>query len=107
MTPVNNEETWTVPPGSSSITETVFPSVGPYVGVTNKISDIVKGGAFVVVACDVDNPANNENHPLSALLCNGGTVTGVTLAPIASIADINAFNGAVNPKVIVNGIPPL
>ena len=107
MTPVKNEETWTVPPGSSSITDTTFPSVGPYVGVTDKLSNIVKGGVFVVVACDIDDPDNNENHPLSELLCNGGTVTGVTLDPITSIADINAFNGAVNPKVIVNGIPPL
>ena len=104
MTPVKNEETWTVPPGSSSITETVFPSTGPYVGVTHKLSDIVKGGAFVVVACDVDDPANNAiingGHPLSELLC-------ITLATIESIEDIRAFNAGINPKVIVNGLPPL
>ena len=70
-----------VPPGSSSITETTFPSVGPYVGVTHKLSDIVKGGAFVVVACDIDNPENNENHPLSELLCND-------IGGIESIEDI-------------------
>ena len=68
MTPVANEETWTVPPGSSSTTETVFPSVGPYIGITHKLSDIVKGGAFAVIACDIDKPSNNANHPLSQLL---------------------------------------
>ncbi len=94
MTPVANEETWTVPPGSSSTTETVFPSVGPYVGITHKLSDVVKGGAFVVVACDIDKPENNADHPLSVLLCGG----------IESIEDIIAFNAAINPKVIVKEI---
>ena len=97
MSPVRNEETWTVPPGSSSTTDTVFPSVGPYIGITHKLSDVVKGGAFAVIACDVDNPSNNVNHPLSQLLCND--IGGIT-----SIEDINAFNEAVNPKVIVKEI---
>ena len=100
MTPVANEETWTVPPGSSSTTDTVFPSVGPYVGVTHKLNDVVKGGAFVVVACDIDKPANNADHPLSQLLCED-------LGPIRSIEDINAFNTAINPKVIVKEIQSL
>jgi len=94
MTPVANEETWTVPPGSSSTTDTVFPSVGPYIGVSHKLNDVVKGAAFAVVACDIDNPANNADHPLSQLLCED-------LGPIRSIEDINAFNSAINPKVIV------
>jgi len=89
MTPVANEETWTVPPGSSSTTETVFQSVGPYVGITHKLNDVVKGGAFVVVACDLDNPENNANNGLSALLCDG----------IEDLDDIKAFNEDVNPKV--------
>jgi len=97
MTPVANEETWTVPPGSSSTTDTVFPSVGPYIGITHKLSDVVKGGAFAVVACDIENPANNADHPLSQLLCED-------LGPIRSIEDINAFNTAINPKVIVKEI---
>ena len=92
MTPVANEETWTVPPGSSSTTDTVFQSVGPYVGITHKLNDVVKGGAFVVVACDVDNPENNEANGLSELLCND-------LFDINSIEDIKAFNEAANSKV--------
>jgi len=97
MTPVANEETWTVPPGSSSTTDTVFPSVGPYIGITHKLSDVVKGGAFAVVACDIKKPENNENHPLSELLCND-------IGGIESIEDIIAFNAAINPKVIVKEI---
>jgi len=102
MTPVANEETWTVPPGSSSTTDTVFPSVGPYIGITHKLSDVVKGGAFAVVACDIDNPANNADHPLSQLLCEDIGL-GEDM-PIRSIEDIIAFNEAINPKVIVKEI---
>ena len=28
-----NDETWWVPPGSASVFESIFPEVGPYVGV--------------------------------------------------------------------------
>jgi len=101
MTPVANEENWTVPPGSSSTTDTVFPSVGPYIGLTHKLNDVVKGGAFAVIACDIDKPKNNADHPLSTLLCE---TIGLGGEPIRSIEDINAFNAAVNPKVIVKEI---
>lgn len=49
-TQVKNDETWWVPPGSASVFEATFPSEGPYVGVTHKLNDVVKGGAFVVWA---------------------------------------------------------
>ena len=97
MTPVANEETWTVPPGSSSTTDTIFPSVGPYIGITHKLSDVVKGGAFAVIACDIDNPENNEAHPLADFVCND-------VGGFESIEDIIAFNAAINPKVIVKEI---
>jgi len=97
MTPVANEETWTVPPGSSSTTDSVFPSPGPYIGITHKLNDVVKGGAFAVVACDIENPENNEANGLAAFVCN--EVGGFT-----SIDDIIAFNAAINPKVIVKEI---
>jgi len=97
MTPVSNEETWTVPPGSSSTTDTVFPSVGPYIGVTHKLNDVVKGGAFAVIACDIDNPENNEAHPLAEFVCND-------VGGIESIEDIITFNETFNPKVIVKEI---
>jgi len=97
MTVEANEETWTVPPGSSSTTDTVFPSPGPYIGVTHKLNDVVKGGAFAVIACDIDNPENNESHPLSEFVCND-------VGGFESIEDIDAFNAAINPKVIVKEI---
>ena len=98
MTPVANEETWTVPPGSSSTTESVFPSAGIYVGVTHKLNDVVKGGAFAVLACDVNGV---DDLP---------TVAGVDLAFVCdadwdgdgtggTLDDLNAFNALVNPKI--------
>jgi len=97
MNPVSNEETWSVPAGSSSTTDTVFPSVGPYIGITHKLNDVVKGGAFAVIACDIENPQNNEAHPLAEFLCND-------VGGFESIEDIIAFNELINPKVIVKEI---
>jgi len=106
MTTVANEETWTVPPGSSSISDSTFPSSGLYIGVTHKLSDVVKGGAFAVLACDTD-PSDKDGDTDSSLsgflelVCNTDwdlDGTGGTLD------DLNAFNGLVNPKTIVNEI---
>ncbi len=97
MSPVKNEETWTIPAGSSSITDTVFPSVGPYIGITHKLNDVVKGGAFAVIACDINNPENNAAHPLAQFVCND-------VGGFESIEDIIAFNELINPKVIVKEI---
>jgi nitrite reductase (NO-forming) len=47
-----NDETWTIPPGSASVIESVFPSPGLYVGVTHSLVGVVKGGAFAVLAAD-------------------------------------------------------
>jgi hypothetical protein len=45
-----NDDTWTIPPGSGSVIESVFPSPGLYVGVTHAMQNVVKGGAFAVLA---------------------------------------------------------
>jgi len=47
-----NDETWTIPPGSASVIESVFPSPGLYVGVTHSLVGVLKGGAFAVLAAD-------------------------------------------------------
>ena len=47
-----NDETWWIPPGSASVIESTFPEAGPYVGVDHAMSDVVKGGAFVVMATE-------------------------------------------------------
>ena len=45
-----NDETWTIPPGSASVIESTFPSPGLYVGVTHAMQNVLKGGAFAVLA---------------------------------------------------------
>src|ERR1051325_754184 len=47
-----NDETWTVPPGSASVFESVFPSPGLYVGVTHSLVGALKGGAIAILAAD-------------------------------------------------------
>jgi nitrite reductase (NO-forming) len=55
-----NDETWTIPPGSASVIESVFPSPGLYVGVTHSLVGVVKGGAFAVLAA---NNSTATDHP--------------------------------------------
>jgi nitrite reductase (NO-forming) len=45
-----NDETWTIPPGSGSVIETVFPEEGVYVGLDHNMSHVLKGAAFAVQA---------------------------------------------------------
>ncbi|HYY86861.1 MAG TPA: multicopper oxidase domain-containing protein, partial [Nitrososphaeraceae archaeon] len=47
-----NDETWWVPPGSGSVIESTFPDPGLYVGVDHAMKDVVKGGAFAVLAME-------------------------------------------------------
>ncbi|MGH9953722.1 MAG: hypothetical protein ACRD5J_19065, partial [Nitrososphaeraceae archaeon] len=55
-----NDETWWIPPGSSSVIESVFPDEGAYVAVDHAMADVVKGGAFVVLATE---NATETDHP--------------------------------------------
>ena len=55
-----NDETWWIPPGSASVIESTFPEAGVYVGVDHAMSDVVKGGAFAVLA--VENSTATD-HP--------------------------------------------
>jgi nitrite reductase (NO-forming) len=62
-----NDETWWIPPGSASVIESTFPSEGLYVGVDHAMKDVVKGGAFAVLATanstDTDHPAGTMVPP--------------------------------------------
>ena len=49
-TQMKMDETWWVPPGSASVFEATFPEEGIYVGVDHAMNDVVKGGAFAVLA---------------------------------------------------------
>ncbi|MDQ3903378.1 MAG: multicopper oxidase domain-containing protein, partial [Thermoproteota archaeon] len=55
-----NDETWTIPPGSASVIESVFPEEGLYVGVDHAMNDVLKGGAFAVLAV---NNSTATDHP--------------------------------------------
>lgn len=57
-----NDETWWIPPGSASVIEATFPEAGVYVGVDHEMTDVVKGGAFAVVAVDAE-PAMADDQP--------------------------------------------
>jgi hypothetical protein len=67
------DETWWIPPGSASVIEATFPqgggpegspdgTPGIYVGVDHEMTDVVKGGAFAVVAVDSE-PAMADDQP--------------------------------------------
>jgi nitrite reductase (NO-forming) len=47
-----NDDTWWIGPGTGSVIESVFPSPGLYVGVGHAMNNVLKGGAFAVLAAD-------------------------------------------------------
>jgi len=59
-TQLKNDETWTIPPGSATVIEAVFPEEGVYVGVDHNMSHVLKGAAFAVVA---DDGSTDDDHP--------------------------------------------
>jgi nitrite reductase (NO-forming) len=59
-TQVKNDETWTIPPGSATVIESVFPEEGVYVGVDHNMSHVLKGAAFAVLAT---NDSTADDHP--------------------------------------------
>ncbi|WP_415280586.1 multicopper oxidase domain-containing protein [Candidatus Nitrososphaera sp. FF02] len=56
---VTQDETWYIPVGSMSVIEAVFPEEGIYVGVDHNMADVVKGGAFAVVATESAEEGDN------------------------------------------------
>ena len=57
---MKNDETWTIPPGSASVIEAIFPEEGLYVGVDHNMSHVLKGAAFAVLATA---DATEDDHP--------------------------------------------
>jgi nitrite reductase (NO-forming) len=64
-TQFKNDETWWIPPGSATVIEAVFPEAGLYVGVDQEMTDVVKGGAFAVLATD---EATATDHPSGTMI---------------------------------------
>jgi nitrite reductase (NO-forming) len=95
MTQEKNDETWTIAPGEAAVIESVFPEEGPYVGVTHKMNDVVKGGAFVVVG---RNNSTMNDIPPEAMVPKPGS--GVAMAAATSTSNqtsVNATNPVPNP----------
>jgi nitrite reductase (NO-forming) len=82
-TQVLNDETWLIPPGSGSVIEAVFPTEGIYVGVDHAMDDVLKGGAFAVLATPDSTP---DDHPQGTMVPPRGSemVTGPPMAANAT-----------------------
>ena len=65
-----NDETWWIPPGSASVIESTFPDPGVYVGVDHAMKDVVKGGAFAVVAME---NSTATDHPTGTCVAAKGS----------------------------------
>jgi nitrite reductase (NO-forming) len=81
-----NDETWNIPPGSASVIEAVFPTEGLYVGVDHAMSDVLKGGAFAVLATPDSTP---DDHPAGTMVPPRGSdmVTGPPMTTNATGAE--------------------
>jgi nitrite reductase (NO-forming) len=92
-TQVLNDEGWTIPPGSGSVIEAVFPEEGIYVGVDHAMNDVLKGGAFAVLATPESTP---EDHPAGTMVPPRGSPLVSSPTPIGPTATnaANATEGA-------------
>jgi nitrite reductase (NO-forming) len=94
-----NDEGWTIPPGSGSVIEITFPEEGIYVGVDHAMNDVLKGGAFAVLATPDstpdDHPAGTMVPPRGSPMVSGppqmANVTGA--APAANVTEAEAPEG--------------
>ena len=87
-----NDETWTIPPGSASVIEATFPAEGPYIGLTHKLNDAVKGGALVVMGA---NNSTMDDIPPEATVPAPGTgqsmnVTATSATPAEAPSNVTS-----------------
>jgi nitrite reductase (NO-forming) len=94
-TQVLNDETWNIPPGSGSVIEVTFPDEGIYVGVDHAMDDVLKGGAFAVLATPDSTP---DDHPAGTMVPprGSGMVSGPPFMANATAA-ANATEAATEP----------
>jgi nitrite reductase (NO-forming) len=57
---LKNDETWTIPTGSVSVIESIFPSEGLYIGHDQDLGRLTLGGAFAVLST---GNATESDHP--------------------------------------------
>jgi plastocyanin len=106
-----NDETWWVPPGSGSVIEAVFPDEGIYVGVDHAMNDVLKGGAFAVLATPdstaSDHPAGTMVPPKGSDMVSGppmaanATAGNATAGPAANATEVGTEVGAQNQTLSV------
>jgi nitrite reductase (NO-forming) len=110
-TQVLNDETWWVPPGSASVIESVFPDEGIYVGLDHAMNDVLKGGAFAVLATPDstpdDHPAGTMVPPKGSDMVSGppmaanATAGNATAGPAANATEVATEPGAQNQTLSV------
>jgi nitrite reductase (NO-forming) len=81
-TQLKNDETWTIPPGSASVIEATFPDEGIYVGVDHSMVNVLKGGAFAVLATSnstaTDHPEGTWVPPKGSAMAGGPSMMTTT-----------------------------
>ena len=92
-----NDETWWIPPGSGSVIESTFPEAGVYVGVDHAMSDVVKGGAFAVLA--VENSTATD-HPEGT--CVSAKGEGIVCTAAAAAEEETQAEGAAGENQTAN-----
>jgi hypothetical protein len=73
-----NDDTWYIGPGTGSVIESVFPSPGLYVGVTHQLNNVLKGGAFAVLAAE---NSTATDHPAGTMVPPKGSESAALPAP--------------------------
>jgi plastocyanin len=105
-TQVLNDETWWVPVGSGSVIEAVFPDEGIYVGVDHAMNNVLKGGAFAVLATPDstpdDHPAGTMVPPRGSDMVSGPPMTAnATAGPAANATEAETDAAAANQTLAV------
>ncbi|HVE36697.1 MAG TPA: multicopper oxidase domain-containing protein [Nitrososphaeraceae archaeon] len=89
-----NDETWWIPPGSASVIESTFPEAGVYVGVDHAMADVVKGGAFAVLAVDNSTATDHPEGTCVPAKGEGVVCTEQTPAEIESAGESEVTQNA-------------
>jgi nitrite reductase (NO-forming) len=111
-TQVVNDEGWTIPPGSGSVIESVFPEEGVYVGVDHAMNDVLKGAAFAILATEEstpdDHPAGTFVPPRGSDMVSSPTVLNETAMPATDVnaTDIETVENATLPIIETNVTEP-
>jgi nitrite reductase (NO-forming) len=94
-TQLKNDETWTIPPGSASVIEATFPEEGIYVGVDHSMVNVLKGGAFAVLAT---NNSTATDHPEGTWVPPKGSATAAGQSMMTQTTQTNTTQAQNQPS---------